>query len=155
SEAEILELSETEPRLAGLLVDRHPARAVVRNLYRLSRLAARPASGPTPTTELDMAEQWWVSADGERGDGRLGRTRLLRALAEMALGGAFALDVRSQALAPIYALVKSETLRDLGSDWVTFRHDVLRQWAIGNFLAADESAFEKLPLGKPASAVLA
>ena len=52
-------------------------------------------------------------------------------------------------------LVKSETLRDLGSDRVTFRHDVLRQWAIGNLLAADETAFEKLPLDKPASAVLA
>ena len=104
SEAEIVELSETEPRLAGLLVDRHPARAVVRNLYRLSRLAARPASGPTPTTELDMAEQWWISADGERDDSHRERARLLRVLAEMALGGAFVLDVRSQAPAPIDAL---------------------------------------------------
>ena len=51
--------------------------------------------------------------------------------------------------------MKSETLRDLGSDRVTFRHDVLRQWAIGNLLAADETAFERLPLDKPASAVLA
>jgi hypothetical protein len=155
SKGEIVELSETEPRLAGLLADRHPARAVVRNLYRLSRLTARSASGPTPTTELDMAEQWWISADGERDDSHRERARLLRALAEMALGGAFVLDVKSQAPAPIDALVKSETLRDLGSDRVTFRHDVLRQWAIGNLLASDETAFERLPLDKPASAVLA
>jgi hypothetical protein len=155
SDAEIAELSEMEPRLAGLLADRHPARAVIRNLYRLSRLAARPMSGTAPTTELDMAEQWWITADGERDDRHRERSRLLRALAEMALGGIFVLDVTREAPTPINALVRSETLRDLGSDRVTFRHDVLRQWAIGNLLAADETVFEKLPLDKPASAVLA
>lgn len=153
--AEIVELSETEPRLAELLADNHPARAVVRNLYRLSRLAARPASAPTPTSELDMAEQWWSSADGEHDNGHRERARLLRAIAGIALEGTFVLDVSSQASAPIDALVKSETLRDLGSDRVTFRHDVLRQWAIGNLLATDGNAFEKLPLDRPASAVLA
>jgi hypothetical protein len=155
SEAEIVELSEMEPHLAGLLVNSHPARAVVRNLYRLSRLAARPALSPTPTTELDMAEQWWISADGRRDGGHRERARLLRTLAEMALGGTFVLDVRGQASTSIDALLKSETLRDLGSDRVTFRHDVLRQWAIGSLLAADETAYERLPLDKPASAVLA
>ena len=155
SETEIAELRETEPRLAGLLAESHPARAVVRNLYRLSRLAARPASAPMLTTELDMAEQWWSSADGERDDDHRERARLLRALAEMSIGGTFVLDVRSQAPAPIDALMKSETLSDLGNDRVTFRHDVLRQWAIGNLLAADETALERLPLDKPTSAVLA
>jgi len=87
SEAEVAELSEAELRLAGLLADGHPARDVVRNLYRLSRLAALPASAPTPTTELDMAEQWWTSADGGRDARRRERARLLRSLAEMALGG--------------------------------------------------------------------
>lgn len=154
SEAEVAELSEAEPRLAGLLADGHPARDVVRNLYRLSRLAALPASAPTPTTELDMAEQWWSSADGGRDAGHRERARLLRSLAEMALGGAFALDVKDKEPVPIDALVRSETLRDLGNDRVAFRHDVLRQWAIGNLLAADETAFEKLPLDKPASAIL-
>jgi hypothetical protein len=153
SEADITELCQMEPRLAGLLADSHPARAVVRNLYRLSRLAARPASAPVPTTELDMAEQWWSSADGDRDSGHRERARLLRALAEMALGGTFLLDVSRQAPAPIEALVNSETLRELGNDRVSFRHDVLRQWAIGNLLAADETAFEKLPLDKPASKV--
>jgi hypothetical protein len=156
SEAEVAELSEAEPSLAVILADSHPERReVVRNLYRLSRLAARPSSSPTPTTELDMAEQWWNSADGGRDNGYRERARLLRALAEMALGGGFVFDVENQAPAPINALVKSETLRDLGNDRVSFRHDVLRQWAIGNLLAADESAFDKLPLDKPASAILA
>jgi len=155
SEAEVTELGEAEPRLKNLLAKGHPARDVVRNLYRLSRLAVQPTSAPTPTTELDMAEQWWSSADGERDAGHRERARLLRALAEMALGGAFVLDVKDEASGPIDALVRSETLRDLGVDKVTFRHDVLRQWAIGNLLATNETAFNKLPLDKPASAILA
>jgi hypothetical protein len=155
SEAEVTELSEAEPRLAGLLADSHPARAVVRNLYRLSRLATHPTSAPTPTTELDMAEQWWSSADGERDEGHRERARLLRSLAEMALGGSSVLDVKDEPPGPINALVRSETLRDLETDKVTFRHDVLRQWAIGSLLAADETTFDKLPLNRPASAILA
>jgi hypothetical protein len=156
SEAEVAELSDAEPRLAIILADSHPGRReVVRNLYRLSRLAARPSSRPTPTTELDMAEEWWSSADGERDSVHRERARLLRALAEMALGGAFVLDVKDEAPTAIEALVMSETLRDLGNDRVSFRHDVLRQWAIGNLLASDEGASEKLPLDKPASAILA
>ena len=154
-EAEVAELREMEPRLDALLSDDHPARDVVRNLYRLSRLAARTSITPTPLTELDMAEQWWNSADGEPDDGRRDRRRLLRTLAEMSLGGTFALDVRGEASAPIDALVNSETLRDLGNDRVAFRHDVLRQWAVGNVLYADAATFEKLPLDKPAPAVLA
>ena len=51
---------------AGLLADHHPAKDVVRNLYRLSRVAKKPVSEPVPTTELDMAAQWWRSADGRR-----------------------------------------------------------------------------------------
>ena len=155
SAGEVTELSEAEPRLRSLLADGHPARDVVRNLYRLSRLAAHPTSAPTPTTELDMAEEWWLSADGERDAGHRERARLLRTLAEMALGGVFALDVKDEPPDPIDALIQSETLRDLDADLVTFRHDVLRQWAIGNLLAADETCFEKLPLNGPASAVLA
>ena len=155
SEAEVTELRDTEPRLAGLLAESHPARAVVRNLYRLSRLAARSTSAPTPTTELDMAEQWWNSADGERDAGHRERARLLRRLAEMVLVGGFVLDVQDQPPDPINALVRSETLRDIEADKVTFRHDVLRQWAIGSLLAADDTMFDRLPLDKPASAIQA
>ncbi len=155
NDAEVTELSESEPHLARLLADGHPAREVVRNLYRLSRLATQPGSAPPPTTELDMAAQWWSSADGEHDAGHRERARLLRTLAEMALGGDFVLDVKGEPPAPIDALVRSETLRDLGTDRVTFRHDVLRQWAIGSLLAADDGSFGKLPLDKPASAILA
>ena len=154
-EAEVAELRDAEPQLSGLLVEGHPARGVVRNLYRLSRIAARSASAPTPTTELDMAEQWWSSADGDRDAGHRERARVLRSLAEMALKGGFVLDVKDEVPVSIDALIRSQTLRDLANDRVAFRHDVLRQWAIGNLLATDETAFEKLPLDKPASAILA
>jgi len=153
SEAEVAELRDAQPRLAGLLADGHPAREVVRNLYRMSRLAAAPKSTPIPTTEIDMAEQWWKSADGELDAGRRERARILRSLAEMALRGDFALDVKDAPAAPIDALVKSETIRDLGVDKVTFRHDVLRQWAIGCLLAEDDTSFAQLPLDKPALAI--
>ncbi|MGE3647652.1 MAG: hypothetical protein AB7G10_04900 [Reyranellaceae bacterium] len=155
SEAEITELGEAEPRLAGLLADSHPAKAVVRNLYRLSRLAAHPTPAPAPTTELDMAERWWISADGERDAGHRERARLLRRLADMVLCGGIVLDVKDEPSSPIDALVRSETLRDRGADKVTFRHDILRQWAIGNLLNTDDTAFDKLPLDKPASEILA
>ena len=153
--AEVLELADAEPRLAGLLTDNHPARDVVRNLYRLSRLVNRPASEPTPTTELDMAEQWWNTSDGRADPGHRERARLLRELAEQSLSGAFFLDARDQPAAAVDALIRSESLRDRGNDRVTFRHDVLRQWAIGNLLHADATALLQLPFDRPASEVMA
>src|SRR5438445_43002 len=63
-EAEIDELRLAAPKLAGLLSNSHPAREVIRNLYRLGRLAERPAGEPTPRTEVDMAVQWWQTGDG-------------------------------------------------------------------------------------------
>lgn len=155
SESEVAELRAAQPHLARLLADSHPAREVVRNLYRLSRLVALSIGAQTPTTELDMAEQWWNSADGERDTGHRERSRLLRRLASKALGGGFAFDVSDELPLPIEALVRSETLGDLGADKVAFRHDVLRQWAIGNFLATDPATFDMLPSDKPASAILA
>ncbi|TAN01305.1 MAG: ATP-binding protein, partial [Rhizobiaceae bacterium] len=152
---EIAELSAAEPRLAALLDETHPARDVVRNLYRLGRLALRDASDPAPTTERDMAEQWWNSADGRGDPLHRERARVLRHLALLALDGTFTYDVTDQPAAAVTALVASESLRDLGNDRVTFHHDVLRQWAIGNLLTVDASLFAKLPLTKPAPEVVA
>lgn len=53
------------------------------------------------------------------------------------------------------ALVRSETLRDLGNDRVAFRHDVLREWAIGNLLHFEPARLDRLPLDRPAPAALA
>lgn len=153
SEVEIEQLKVTDPSLAPLLTDGHPARQVARNLFRLARLASQPASDPVPRTEVDMAEQWWTSADGARDAGWRDRTRLLQGAAAQTLSGADFLDVTGQAAAPIDALVSSGTLRDLGIDRVAFRHDVLREWAIASALHADPELVDRLQLDRPATAM--
>ena len=155
SEVEIEQLKVTDPSLASLLTDGHPARQVARNLFRLARLASQPASDPVPRTEVDMAEQWWTTADGARDAGWRDRTRLLQGTAAQTLSGADFLDVTGQAAAPIDALVSSGTLRDLGIDRVAFRHDVLREWAIASALHADPELIDRLQLDRPATAMFA
>lgn len=85
SDGETEELRNAAPQLTALLGDNHPARPVARNLFRLSRLAKRPSDVPMPRTEVDMAEEWWQSADGKKDDGHRERSRVLAALAEQAL----------------------------------------------------------------------
>ena len=155
SKVEIEQLKVTDPSLAPLLTDGHPARQVARNLFRLARLASQPASDPVPRTEVDMAEQWWTTADGARDAGWRDRTRLLQGAAAQTLSGADFLDVTGQAAAPIDALVSSGTLRDLGIDRVAFRHDVLREWAIASALHADPELVDRLQLDRPATAMFA
>lgn len=155
SKAEVEQLTTTDPSLMPLLMEGHPARQVARNLFRLARLAAQPASVSVLRTEVDMAEQWWALADGARDGGWRDRLRLLRDTAEQALAGVDFLDVKAQAAAPIDALVASGTLRNLGIDRVAFRHDVLREWAIANALHADPELFGRLSLDRPATAMLA
>ncbi|MEN3312812.1 MAG: hypothetical protein V7645_2141 [Actinomycetota bacterium] len=155
SAAEIDELRNAAPGLAALLADSHPARAVARNLFRLSRLAARPSDEPAPRTEIDMAEQWWRSADGRYDDDHRERARLLRAVAEKSLLSTEPFDASQQPPRAVDALVRSETLRDLGGDRVAFRHDVLREWAIASLLYVEPDAIDRLPLDRPASAALA
>jgi hypothetical protein len=93
SETEIEELRSAAPQLRGLLADDHPARQVSRNLFRLSRLAKQPAQAPGLRTEVDLAKQWWRSADGNGDtDQRRERARVMRALAEQALSRADHLD---------------------------------------------------------------
>jgi hypothetical protein len=87
NDAEIEQLRLAAPPLARLLANSHPARDVVRNLYRLGRLAGRAAAEPAPRTEIDMAMQWWETADGTINGGHRDRSRILRALAQQALSG--------------------------------------------------------------------
>jgi hypothetical protein len=155
SDAEVEEIRHNVPKLAPLLEDTHPARNVTRNLFRLARLASQPGSATGLHTEVDIAEQWWKTADGKLDDDHRDRVRLLRSLAEAALSRDDVLDVRSQPPKAVNLLVKSESLRDLGNDRVAFRHDVLREWAIGNFLHAEPTKVDCLPVNRPASAALA
>lgn len=157
SEAEVDEVRHAAPKLVSLLAENHPARAVTRNLFRLGRLASQPGDARDLRTEVDMAEQWWQTADGKKhgDDFWRDRARLLRALAEAALSHIDVLDVSQHPAQAIDALVKSETLSDVGNDRVVFRHDVLREWAIGNLIHVEPTEIERLPLDRPASAALA
>jgi ABC-type cobalamin/Fe3+-siderophores transport system ATPase subunit len=153
---EINELGHSSPQLMALLSDSHPARDVALNLFRLSRLARRPAHAPTLRTEAEMAREWWQSADGTMDQpSHRDRARVLKALAEQALTGAERLMVKDLPSGAVQALVDSESLQDLGDDRVSFRHDVLREWAIANLLLSDETLVEKLPLDRPPSADIA
>lgn len=155
SDAEVDEIRYAAPRLAPLLADTHPARDVTRNLFRLAHLASRLGDAQVLRTEVDMAEQWWKMADGKLDGDHRNRARLLRALAEVALSHAGLLDVSNHPAQSVDALVTSETLRDLRNDRVAFRHDVLREWAIGNLLHSDPTMIERLHLSRPASVALA
>ncbi|HNP65767.1 MAG TPA: hypothetical protein PKH39_17680 [Woeseiaceae bacterium] len=155
SDAEVEEIRHAAPRLAPLLADTHPARDVARNLFRLARLASRPGDDTILRTEVDMAEQWWQTADGRNDADHRERARLLRALAEQALSRTQPLEVGGHSARAVDTLVSSESLRDLGNDRVAFRHDVFREWAIANLLHTDPTTIERLPLDRPAPAVLA
>ena len=62
------ELRRAARELAPLLADSHPARDVVRNLFRLDRLVRQSSSDPAPHTEAEMAKQWWQTGDGKKDD---------------------------------------------------------------------------------------
>lgn len=152
TDGERADLRRATPDLANLLGSDHPARAIVGNLYRLKRLAAL---GPDEAvrTEVDLARRWWRQADGDP-SGRRDRVRLLELLAEQTITGVERHDVSATPSTPIDALVASETLSELGPDHVIFRHDVLRDWAVANWLADEVARVATLPLSRRAPARL-
>jgi hypothetical protein len=155
SEAEIEQLRVGDPALVQLLANSHPAHLVTRNLFRLARLASQTVTDPLPRTEIDMAVQWWKTADGPTDRGWRDRARLLQDVAEQTLRRADTLDVKGRSSESIDALIGSGTLRNLGIDQVAFRHDVFREWAIANVIDADVSWIDHLNLERPAPSMLA
>lgn len=154
NESEVVEMAAAAPFLAGLLASSHPARDVTRNLFRLARLANRSSDAPVLRTETDMANEWWDTADGQP-DGRRERQRVIRFLAEQALGPVAVFEVSSQPSSAVDALVRAETLQEYGDDKVGFRHDVLREWAVAKFIALDPQAIDRLRLDQLAPSYLA
>lgn len=146
---EIEQISTADPSLAPLLADRHPAREVTRNLFRLARLAGRAADTDVPASEAVMAQQWWVTGDGGE-TGRRERTRLLRTLAEQSLKSSGPFDTRQESSAAVQSLIESATLRELKPEQAIFHHDVLHDWAIGCLLHDEPVFIDQLPLTRPA-----
>jgi hypothetical protein len=153
SENDLEEVRAAEPRLRPILAESHPAKAVARNLFRLSRIARLPTGANVPTTELAMATHWWESADGPDA-GRRERQRVLRKVADAVIKGQDVVDVADQDASAVDALIRTETLLDRGADRVALRHDVLREWAAANRLMDDPSLIPALPLARPAGPVL-
>jgi len=96
----------------------------------------RPEDEPWPVTEAEMAKQWWDLADGKPDEGLRDRSRLLRKLTEHSLSSTEPYNAETESVKALNDLVASGTLRDYGNDRVTFRHDVLREWTIANFVFA-------------------
>ncbi|MCU1274989.1 MAG: hypothetical protein JWO48_2420 [Bryobacterales bacterium] len=61
-----------------------------------------------PHTEVEMAGQWWQSADGARDEGHRERARVLVALAEQAISRTEQLSVRGQSAGAVNALVQAK-----------------------------------------------
>lgn len=155
SAVEIEELRHAAPHLAALLADTHPARAVTRNPYRLSRLARLPANAHLPNTETEMSTLWWASAGDVPADKRRICSRLLRDLAAAELAATTPLDARDLGPGAIDALISVEVVRELAPDRLVFRHDVLREWAAAQLLNEEPVRLEQLPIRAPATTVLA
>jgi len=155
SEGERDELRAKAPALAPLLASEHPARRVSGNLFRLDRLARRPAEEQAVRTEVELADLWWSFADGVKDAGWRDRSRLLASMGQHTLKHQEAYDSSDDPSPAVEALVAGGSLRDVQRDRLEFQHDVLREWAIGFTLHDDPKLIDSLPLDKPASAAMA
>jgi len=155
TDAELAELRHEAPALGPLLADGHPAREVVRNLFRLNWLIRLGKGAGALRTEAEMARVWWRTADGRNGASQRDRARILRDLAEKSLSGIVtAFETTAFLSAPLNELVASGTLLDLGGEQMVFRHDVFRDWAIANLFHENSDKVSSLPLAQPAPASL-
>lgn len=148
---EVARLRDADPALAALLRPGHPAEKLVRNLYRLDRLARGVAAGAAaPFSEAQMARQWWTTGDAADATGRLERCRVLRSLAVHSLVSSAPMDTGTSPADAITALTESGSLRALSSVRVEPAHDVLRDWAIGYLLYEEPEHFAAMALESPA-----
>src|ERR1700730_6087043 len=86
TDAEADVLLADSPALSALLSSTHPARAIARNLFHLSRMIdlvpPDGQSGPALVNEIDLAHAWWRFGGGRSEDGKWERLKLLRAIGE-------------------------------------------------------------------------
>jgi hypothetical protein len=149
AETEVEQLRSEDRALAALLRPGHPAEKLVRNLYRLDRLARAVGHSDSPYSEAQMASQWWQSGDSQRAFGRLERRRALHDFALQSLASSAPLDTSAHAAAPVEELVTTGSLRLLRADRAEFSHDVLRDWAIASVLFDEPERVAGLPFNAP------
>jgi hypothetical protein len=153
SDDEVATLVDQAPGLQSLLDPKHPASGLARNLYRLSRLLKVP-SVTGIRTEAEMAGFWWKSADGAPAKDIRAAQRLMAALAASALRGEGGLEIAQDSTARSH-LISTMTLREVRRDRLDFYHDVLRDWAIGSYIAEDPQRLAALDMTAPVSPRLA
>lgn len=153
SDDEVAVLGKEAPELAPLLMRSAPAVAMARNPYRLFRLS-RVADQARIRTEAALAHHWWQTGDGVLDQDRRARQRMLSDLAEIALAGGTSLPSREDTVAR-RQLLASLTLREPRRDQLAFRHDVLRDWAVGSRLHEEPELVDSLDLARPTPASLA
>lgn len=146
---EVATLVDQAPDLRSLLDPKHPAAGLTRNLYRLSRLLKVP-SATGIRTEAAMAGFWWRSADGAPANDVRAAQRLMAALAGSALECEGGLEIAEDSAARSH-LIEALTLREVRRDRLDFYHDVLRDWAIGNYIAEHPQRLAALDMSKPVS----
>lgn len=149
SEDEVATLVHQAPDLRSLLDPKHPAAGLARNLYRLSRLLKVP-SATGIRTEAAMACVWWRSADGAPANDVRAAQRLMAALAGSALQCEGGLEIAEDSAARSH-LIGSLSLREVRRDRLDFYHDVLRDWAIGNYIAEHPKPLAALDMSVPVS----
>lgn len=149
SDEEVAILVDQAPELNMLLDASHPAAQLARNLYRLSRLLREP-SAALVRTEVELAQLWWTSADGAPAAEVRAAQRILDALAIAALKNEAGIDLAEDSPARNH-LLAAQSVREARRDRLDFYHDVLRDWAIGNYLVEDPSRLAGFDLSGPVS----
>ncbi len=149
SELEVDEIRKASPKIALLLAENHPAKAVVRNLFRLSQLIDQPDSNSQCRTEVDMAIYWYKTAGYVNPDNRRGCLRLLKSLGEHLLTSNETFDTSNFEPDVIDILIKNNTLIETSDDQVKFKHDVFGEWAIFNLLKSNQNMAGNMLSDKP------
>ena len=159
SDAEASVLSAANPALSALLAPGHPARAMARNLFYLSRLVDLAASEALVlANEIDLARTWWRFGGGRSEAGRFERLKLLRSLGERVIRqpGLAAFSADELDSKTVEALLRVESLReDRVGATVAFWHDTLRDWTVGFLLDEKPELCVALPTDRPIPGTLA
>jgi hypothetical protein len=156
-EADVLRTGN--PALAVLLAGSHPAYAMARNLFYLSRLVDLvPPAGQALANELDLARLWWRFGGAQSEAGRFERLKLLRNLGERLIRapGLAAFRVDEPNSETVLELLHVDSLReDRAGATVAFGHDTLRDWTIGFLLDERPELLRALPVDRPLPRALA
>jgi hypothetical protein len=159
SDAEADVLRVDNPGLAALLSGGHPAHAMARNLFYLSRLVDLvPPAGQALADELDLARLWWRFGGARSESGRFERLKLLRNLGERLIRAPGLAVFRADELhsETVEELLHADSLReDRAGATVAFEHDTLRDWTIGFLLDERPELLTALPVDRPLPGALA